>query len=82
MDYYRASLPLLSPGGFILADNTLWSGQVLDDQAPTGHSGKDAQTQGILAFNDLVARDPSVERILLPIRDGLTIIRKKEEGRV
>ena len=84
VDYYRAVLPRVRPGGFILADNTLWDGHVLDaPQAVTsrdgGHStinGKDAQTLGILAFNDFVAADPAVERVILPLRDGLTIIRK------
>ncbi|MCR4994160.1 MAG: O-methyltransferase [Bacteroidales bacterium] len=87
-DYYRAVLPLVRPGGYILADNTLWDGHVFDDEATALHrriaesdeplslNGKDAQTQGIMAFNDLVAQDPAVERVILPLRDGLTIIRR------
>lgn len=78
VDYYRAVLPQVRPGGFILVDNTLWDGHVLD--TTTGdvpHNGKDAQTQGIKDFNNLVAADHSVERVILPLRDGLTIIRKK-----
>lgn len=71
VDYYRLTLPLVSPGGCILADNTLWDAHVVD---PRRH---DAQTEGIRAFNDLVAGDGSVEKVIIPLRDGLTIIRKK-----
>ena len=84
VDYYRAVLPYVRPGGYILTDNTLWGGQVINveaadvnrrpDDAP--HNGKEAQLQGICAFNDLVAADTSVEKVILPVRDGLTIIRK------
>lgn len=70
-DYYSLILPAIPSGGYILADNTLWGGKVLDDSA------HDAQTDGIRAFNDLVAVDPSVEKIIIPVRDGLTLIRKK-----
>ena len=69
--YYEHVLPRLRPGGFIIADNTLWDGKVTD---PVEHH--DAQTRGICAFNDLVADDPRVQRVILPLRDGLTIIRK------
>ena len=69
--YYELVLPLVKPGGFILADNTLWGGKVAD---PDAHH--DAQTSGIIAFNQLVAQDPRVEKVILPLRDGLTIIRK------
>ncbi len=72
--YYEASLRVLRLGGYILADNTLWSSKVAEN-ASASH---DAQTEGIRAFNDLVARDARVEKIILPIRDGLTIIRKKQ----
>lgn len=71
-DYYRMVLPLVRPGGYIIADNTLWDGKVADDSSPS-----DPQTAGILEFNNLVAADTSVEKVILPIRDGLTIIRKK-----
>lgn len=75
VDYFRAVLPRIRPGGFILADNTLWDGHVVEP--PTeGLNAKDSQTQGILAFNDLVATDPAVERVIIPLRDGLTLIRK------
>ena len=72
VDYYRMVLPRVRPGGFIIADNTLWDGKVVD-------WGKklDDQTRGILEFNDLVAADSNVEKVILPLRDGLTIIRKK-----
>ena len=76
VDYYRAVLPQVRSGGFIIADNTLWDGHVVDDIKLTAANGKDAQTLGIMAFNDLVASDSSVERVILPLRDGLTLIRK------
>ncbi len=71
VETYEAVLKILRPGGFILADNTLWDGHVVDTTY-----AHDQQTQGILAFNDHVARDPRVERVILPLRDGLTLIRK------
>jgi predicted O-methyltransferase YrrM len=70
--YYEAVLPKLRSGGFILADNTLWDGKVLKSVEPN-----DAQTISIMRFNDFVAKDKRVEKVLLPLRDGLTIIRKK-----
>lgn len=71
-NYYEMILPRVNHGGFILADNTLWDGKVLDPEA-----NHDAQTRGILDFNDHVAHDQRVERVILPLRDGLTVIRKK-----
>lgn len=71
-DYYELVLPRLRPGGFLLADNTLWDGHVVDPAYD-----RDAQTQGIRRFNDIVAADPRVEKVILPLRDGLTLIRKK-----
>ena len=68
---YEMVLSILRPGGFILADNTLWDGHVTD--AAYDH---DRQTQGIRRFNDLVAADARVEPVILPLRDGLTLIRK------
>lgn len=65
-------LPIIRQGGYIIADNTLWDGHVVD---PT--YAKDSQTHGIDTFNDYIARDTRVEKVILPIRDGLTIIRKK-----
>lgn len=72
--YYQSALELLRPGGYIIADNVLWDGKVYDENPP-----RDAQTRGIMAFNDLVANDPRVESFILPLRDGLNIIRKKPE---
>lgn len=71
LETYEMVLRILRPGGFILADNILWDGHVLEQAKPA-----DRQTQGIEAFNDYVAHDSRVERVILPIRDGLTIIRK------
>lgn len=71
VDYYRLCLPRVPSGGLLLADNTLWDGHVCDPQR------HDAQTFGIRTFNDLVAADEQVDKIILPLRDGLTIIRKK-----
>ena len=65
-------LPLMNPGGFIVADNTLWYGHVLEQPRDS-----DLQTKGVQAFNELVAKDRRVEKVILPLRDGLTIIRVK-----
>ena len=73
VETYETVLSLLNPGGFILADNTLWDGHVIDPAYDHDH-----QTQGIRAFNDHVAADTRVEKVILPLRDGLTIIRKKQ----
>lgn len=70
--YYEAVLPMVRQGGIILADNTLWDGKILLDPLPT-----DAQTQEIAAFNDHVATDDRVSVAMLPLRDGLSVIRKK-----
>ncbi|HJV78380.1 MAG TPA: O-methyltransferase [Paludibacter sp.] len=72
MAYYEAVLPKLRAGGFILADNTLWDGKVLKSV-----DSNDKQTIEIMRFNDFVAADPRVEKVMLPLRDGLTLIRKK-----
>lgn len=71
LETYEMVLSLLRPGGFILADNTLWDGHVVD-----ASYSRDAQTQGIEVFNDYVLSDTRVERVILPLRDGLTLIRK------
>ncbi|MBR3897456.1 MAG: class I SAM-dependent methyltransferase [Bacteroidaceae bacterium] len=73
IDYYNMVMDCLTPGGYIIADNTLWDGHVLESE--THYT--DRQTLGIKAFNDLVAQDQRVEKVILPLRDGLTIIRKK-----
>ncbi|MDE6540657.1 MAG: O-methyltransferase [Muribaculaceae bacterium] len=69
-DYYELLLPRMSRGGLILADNTLWSGKILHPEA-----ARDPQTRALLEFNDLVAADPRVETVILPVRDGLTMLR-------
>lgn len=74
IDYYEMVLPRLKPGGYILADNTLWDGHVLEEDPKRN----DLQTIRIKAFNDLVAQDQRVEKVILPLRDGLTLIRKNE----
>ena len=71
-DYYELALTLTRPGGFILADDVLWDGKVYAEQVPT-----DKQTSGIVRFNDLATSDPRVETVILPVRHGLSIIRKK-----
>ena len=72
VEAYEMALGVLRQGGFIIADNTLWDGHVVD-QAYLN----DKQTQGIERFNDHVASDERVEKVILPLRDGLTIICKK-----
>ncbi len=72
LKYYELVLPKVRPGGFILADNTLWDGKVVTDP-----NSRDAQTIGIESFNDFVATDSRVEKVILPLRDGLTILWKK-----
>ena len=70
---YEMALSVLRPGGFILADNTLWDGHVVDSMYD-----RDPQTRGIENFNDDVFRDSRVEQVILPLRDGLTLIRKQK----
>lgn len=70
--YYPLSLSLLRPGGYLIADNTLWDGHVADPA-----KARDPQTHAIMEFNDIVAGDSSVEKVIIPVRDGLTIVRKK-----
>ena len=71
VQYYQIIRPYLKSGAVILADNTLWADKVLNVDA------HDSQTEGIRAFNDLVAADAGVEKVILPLRDGLTLIRVK-----
>jgi caffeoyl-CoA O-methyltransferase len=70
IDYYEDVLPNLSERGFIVADNVLWSGRVLDEDA-------DGSTVAIKRFNDHVAADPRVECLMLTVRDGMTLIRPR-----
>ena len=71
VETYEMVLSILKPGGFILADNTLWDGHVTDPAYDRDH-----QTLGIRRFNDYIAQDTRVEQVILPLRDGLTLIRK------
>jgi caffeoyl-CoA O-methyltransferase len=68
-DYFEAVVPLVRPGGLIVADNVLWSGQVLDES-------DDPSTAALRVFNHLVLHDPRVECAMLTIRDGVTLIRR------
>ena len=72
MCYYELVFDKVRPGGFILADNTLWDGKVVTDPL-----SRDAQTVGIERFNDEIADDTRVEKVIIPLRDGLTVIYKK-----
>nr|WP_320117394.1 O-methyltransferase [uncultured Marinifilum sp.] len=72
IDYFEAIFPKLKQGGFILADDVLWDGKVLNQVDPN-----DKQTQGILDFNKFIQNDDRVENLMLPIRHGLMMIRKK-----
>jgi caffeoyl-CoA O-methyltransferase len=70
--YYEAVFDKVVPGGYIFADNTLWDGKVVEPLV-----ANDKQTEGVLAFNNYIATDNRIEKVILPLRDGLTLIRKK-----
>lgn len=70
-EYFKLVIDKVRPGGFIIADNVLWGGKVTDNDS------RDQQTRGIIEFNELVRKRDSVESLILPVRDGLMIIRKK-----
>ena len=72
VEAYEMALTVVRSGGFIIADNTLWDGHVIDSAYDHDH-----QTQGIRRFNNHVASDARIEKIIIPIRDGLTIMKKK-----
>ncbi|WP_045687596.1 O-methyltransferase [Hymenobacter sp. AT01-02] len=72
--YYELVLPQVRPGGFVLIDNVLWGGKVVDSY-PVKPSDKD--THAVRAFNDKVQADERVENVFLPLRDGLLLVRKK-----
>ena len=72
-EYYELILPTVRPGGFIIVDNTLWYGKVVAEV-----KSNDWSTQAILDFNEVIAHDNRIEKVILPVRDGLTIIRKKQ----
>lgn len=71
--YYEEILPRTRPNGLVLFDNVLWGGHVLEGD------GASADTRAIQALNDFVAADPRVEAVMLPIADGLTLVRKRDE---
>ena len=70
-DYYTKAVDMLRPGGVLLADDVMLGGKVYEQKASS-----DKQTRGLMAFNDMVAADPRVEVVMLPLRDGLSVIRK------
>lgn len=72
VETFEALMPVINKGGFVLADNTLWDGHVTDPAYD-----RDQQTVGIRRFNDYIAANPQVEQVILPLRDGLTLIRIK-----
>ena len=71
-NYYNLIFNYVSPGGYIIADNILWSGKVVEPVEPN-----DTQTQGILDFNKMIQNDDRVENVIFPFRDGMLVIRKK-----
>lgn len=71
-EYYELLFDMVRPGGIILADNVIWDGKVCMDPLP-----QDKQTLGIAAFNDMISKDPRVESVIIPLRDGLNMIRRK-----
>jgi predicted O-methyltransferase YrrM len=73
LNYYKMLIDRVNSGGFIIADNVLWAGKVLHKDIPE----KDIDTHGIIAFNDFVHEDVRVENLLLPLRDGLMILKKR-----
>jgi predicted O-methyltransferase YrrM len=70
VDYYNLIIDKVRPGGFIIADNVLWGGKISDKNT------KDPQTRGIIEFNEMISRQKNIENIILPLRDGIMIIRK------
>jgi predicted O-methyltransferase YrrM len=72
IEYYQMAMDILRTGGWIIADNTLWDGHVIEPDR------RDAQTERVRRFNELIGKDNRVEKVILPLRDGLTIIRKIE----
>lgn len=70
-DYYRLIIDKVRPGGFILADNVLWGGKVIENDTT------DPQTRGVIEFNEMARNQKNIEIVMLPVRDGLTLMRKK-----
>jgi predicted O-methyltransferase YrrM len=73
IEYFRTALERVNPGGFLLADNVLWGGQVVDKETT------DQQARGIIDFNNMIKSEAGVQFIIMPIRDGLMLIQKKEK---
>jgi len=71
-EYYRLIFDKVNSGGYIIADNTLWNGKVIESPL-----SRDARTLGIVKFNEMIKNDTRVEKVILPLRDGMTLIRKK-----
>jgi len=71
IEYYNLIIDKVKPGGFILADNVLWGGKVLD------HETNDPQALGIISFNNMIQNETTIEDVIIPLRDGLMLIRKK-----
>jgi predicted O-methyltransferase YrrM len=73
VEYYNLIIDKLKPGGFIIADNVLWGGKVLEDKT------SDAQARGIINFNEMIQKETRIVNVMIPLRDGLMLIRKNEE---
>jgi caffeoyl-CoA O-methyltransferase len=71
IEYYRLIIDKVKPGGFILADNVLWGGKIFEKKPI------DPQTRGIIGFNEMIRNDRNIENVMVPLRDGLMLIRKK-----
>jgi len=71
IEYYRIAIEKMKPGGFIIADNVLWGGKIVQTDT------RDPQTRGIIEFNEMIRRQENIENIILPLRDGIMLIRKK-----
>ena len=71
-EYYRLAIDKVKPGGFILADNVFWGGKAFDEVTT------DPQTGGIIGFNEMIRKDSTIEKVIIPLRDGLMLIRKKD----
>ncbi len=71
IEYFRIAIEKVKPGGFIIADNVLWGGKILQTDT------RDQQTRGIIEFNEMIRRQENIENLILPVRDGIMLIRKK-----
>jgi caffeoyl-CoA O-methyltransferase len=70
-EYYKLVIDKVKPGGFILADNILWGGKVVENDT------SDPQTKGVIDFNEMIRKQNNIENVMIPVRDGLMLIRKK-----